>query len=396
MNPPPPNFAAPAPHPKTSGLAVASLVLGILGFCTGVTGIAAVICGHMALSRIKKAAGTLTGSGLAIGGLATGYITGIFGVILLAGMVAGMIGAVDRQNQSGTPFDNTSITAPPFPDLPAEFTVLEPSGVRVAQLETSAPGSDPGTEMQLRVYLPAGDHPAHSLSCVLVAPAGTTLLTGAGIGSLTEDPYHDETLPYAEAGMAVVFYSIDGETDPDLDETTASITAYNQFRAAGAGTVNGRNALGFALAKLPMVDPGRIYSAGHSSAGTLSLLLASHEPRLAGSLAYCPAFDLETHFAEFIADPFIGLTYHEFALFARRSSPLTHVDHLSKPLFLFFAEDDSMIDFPTAREFADGASLANPATTFESAGSGGHYRSMISQGIPAGIRWIRSLENRNH
>jgi hypothetical protein len=62
--------------PKTCGLAIWSLVLGILSlFCFYIfTAIPGVICGHKALSRIKSSGGALKGEGLAIGGLVTGYL----------------------------------------------------------------------------------------------------------------------------------------------------------------------------------------------------------------------------------------------------------------------------------------------------------------------------------
>ncbi|MBC8126608.1 MAG: DUF4190 domain-containing protein [Gloeobacteraceae cyanobacterium ES-bin-144] len=66
--------------PRTSGLAIASLVCGICGlFCLFLPGIAAVICGHMALARIYESSrnpiGQLQGRGMAIAGLVTGYIS---------------------------------------------------------------------------------------------------------------------------------------------------------------------------------------------------------------------------------------------------------------------------------------------------------------------------------
>ena len=64
----------PPPASPTSGLAIASLVLGILGFFVGLTSIPAVICGHMSLSEIKKAPGRISGKGLALAGLITGYL----------------------------------------------------------------------------------------------------------------------------------------------------------------------------------------------------------------------------------------------------------------------------------------------------------------------------------
>jgi competence protein ComGC len=61
----------------TSPKAIWSLVLGILGLtCLGcIAGVPAVICGHMALSSIKKSAGLLTGDGMALAGLIMGYLS---------------------------------------------------------------------------------------------------------------------------------------------------------------------------------------------------------------------------------------------------------------------------------------------------------------------------------
>src|SRR5687768_10582215 len=48
---------------STSGLAVASLVCGILGLATFITALPAVIMGHMALGRINHSDGALGGRG---------------------------------------------------------------------------------------------------------------------------------------------------------------------------------------------------------------------------------------------------------------------------------------------------------------------------------------------
>ena len=85
----PPAFPTTPPQPKSCGLAIWSLVLGILGltcFCL-LTAIPAVICGHVAQSRIRRSAGTLTGEGLALGGMITGYVAialSIFVIPMLA------------------------------------------------------------------------------------------------------------------------------------------------------------------------------------------------------------------------------------------------------------------------------------------------------------------------
>ena len=78
--------------PSTSGLAVASLILSIcaVAMCLGpVTGIPGIICGHMALARIRDSGGMVTGRGMALAGLVLGYLSllmVVFFVILMAGV----------------------------------------------------------------------------------------------------------------------------------------------------------------------------------------------------------------------------------------------------------------------------------------------------------------------
>lgn len=78
--------------PQTSGLAITSMVLGISSFLCGITGIPAVICGHIARGNIKRSHGQQTGAGLALAGLITGYVgTAIVVIAMLAGLTAPMV-----------------------------------------------------------------------------------------------------------------------------------------------------------------------------------------------------------------------------------------------------------------------------------------------------------------
>lgn len=93
-----PVSAMPALPPKTSGLAVASLVLGIMTlFCSVFTGIPALITGIMALKRIGKSNGTLGGRGLAIGGLCCTGVLMIFGTAVMAGLLLPAFGQVSKR-----------------------------------------------------------------------------------------------------------------------------------------------------------------------------------------------------------------------------------------------------------------------------------------------------------
>ncbi len=85
------------PAPRTSTMAIISLIAGILGFLqiVPVIGpIVAVITGHMAKSEIKKSGGMVGGGGLATAGLILGYLmiaVGICAACILALAFAGLI-----------------------------------------------------------------------------------------------------------------------------------------------------------------------------------------------------------------------------------------------------------------------------------------------------------------
>jgi hypothetical protein len=103
--PPPPapppawNPATPGPYyasaPQTSGMSVASLVLGIVSiFCFGlllVPPILAVVFGNLALDRIAGSGGTVKGRGMAIAGIVLGWIAIAAGAaIAIAWLVYGL------------------------------------------------------------------------------------------------------------------------------------------------------------------------------------------------------------------------------------------------------------------------------------------------------------------
>jgi dipeptidyl aminopeptidase/acylaminoacyl peptidase len=154
--------------------------------------------------------------------------------------------------------------------------------------------------------------------------------------------------------------------------------------------VNAHDALEYALAKVPGIDARRLYTAGHSSAATLSLLVAEHEPRIQACIAYAPVCDVPAR----LGDRLIGalssalLGYREFA---ERASPLTSVARLRCPVFLFHADDDATVPTLQVAGFAAALRRTNSHVTFVQVPTGNHYRSMIQQGIPRGIQWLRRL-----
>jgi len=87
---------------KTSGLAIASLVLGILGVVTcSVTALIGLILGIVALTKIKKSQGTLGGNGLALAGI---IVSAIF-LLMLPVFAALLLPALAQAKQKAQTFN---------------------------------------------------------------------------------------------------------------------------------------------------------------------------------------------------------------------------------------------------------------------------------------------------
>ena len=244
----------------------------------------------------------------------------------------------------------------------------------------------PGSQMDMILYLPSGAHERGSLPCVMIAAAGTTLLEGNGC---YDESYQSETIPYVKAGFAVLGYSLDGPLESDKPTNRESREAYKKFRAAHAGLVNSRNAMEFLFQKVPTVNRDRIFTAGHSSAATLSVLFAEHESRLAGCIAYAPCVDVEKRLADYVSNPLIEVLLPDVEQFVRQESPLRHFQTLKCPVFLFHVEADTNAPFEESQKFAALLTAQGTHCQFESVPDGDHYNSMLEEGIPRGIVWLK-------
>jgi dienelactone hydrolase len=278
-------------------------------------------------------------------------------------------------------FPVSETPAPVFPEFEPE------PGEHLVTLRGSF--NSPGGATQLAVYIPSGEHSEKSLPCILTAPAGTNLLTGTRVGS-KDRPEH---VAYLAAGYVVVCYSLDGHFDKrDKSATRAgSVEAYHRFVAAHAGLANARNALEFVLAKIPAVDPLRIYAAGHGSAATMALLFAEHEPRLQGCVAYAPVTDLERQFRIAFADPDEPERIPGITTLARRMSPQTHAASIGCPVFLFYADNDNVNMVRDIGRFAEQLHALGKQAAICHVPTGGHHDSMLVTGIPEATAWLRTL-----
>jgi pimeloyl-ACP methyl ester carboxylesterase len=316
-------------------------------------------------------------------------LMGIAAIVVIAVVVRG-ISSVETPEVTIPNIASVNIPENIFPSRPT-FRPAFSSGVQLAR--TRLTGTDPGESTQMNLYLPPGEHDNRSLGCVLVAPAGTNLLIG---NALDGDDYHAETLPYAEAGFMSIQYSLDGGL-PSMETATDSEfrAAYGEFRAVAAGTLNTRMAIEFVKARFPEIDPARIYTAGHSSAGTVSLLAAEELPEVAACIAYAPCSDPEERHSGFSGVFGIDLLFPGLLEFDRRFSPIGNLQKLKCPVFLFHARDDSVVDVAVSRRFVEQAKYLNQHVEYVEVADGDHYDSMISPGIAQAIEWLTRIDSRN-
>jgi dipeptidyl aminopeptidase/acylaminoacyl peptidase len=253
----------------------------------------------------------------------------------------------------------------------------------VLEQEIALPRTDGSTE-HLWIYLPVASHTA-KIPCILIAPAGSPLVYGMNLG----DGDRPEHLPYVHAGYAVVAYSLSGPL-ADASSVLQIIKAAQEFRKADAGAADAKIALNYALAHVPQIDSKRIYTAGHSSAGTVALLVAESDPRIAACIAYAPCCNVPGRLGPEMLQSLDSAIPGE-ADFLAKYSPDARLITLSCPVFLFHADDDANVPAKEVEAFFDKVQQTNLHVTYSHVKSGGHYESMLHDGIPQAISWLGSL-----
>jgi dienelactone hydrolase len=298
----------------------------------------------------------------------------------------------DHAQHAGEP----ALPPPPPPvvvaSAPADGPAFSPRGegaeirpgVRFFETKASGPADVATARMTVWVYLPDGPHEPHTLPCVVVAPAGSIIITGMDLG----DGDRAEHFPYVASGYAVLSYSLDGHIENVQAANDAQIArATAEFVAAEAGLANARAAIDWMLKNFPEVDPERLYTAGHSSAGTMALLLAEHDARLKACAAFDPRSNTEGNFQP----PQLAALRHIIPVVDQiftAYNPAKHAGEMKCPVLLFHAQDDEVVPVSETDAFASALKSAGKEVTVDPVPSGGHFQPMISQGIPHAIAYF--------
>ena len=271
-----------------------------------------------------------------------------------------------------------------FPPRPV--ATLIGNGIHLFDVSLTGPG--PGQTMRMWVYLPPGAHREKSLPCVLIAPAGSNLITGMKLGN-GDAPEH---LPYASAGFAVVAYELDGAL-PEMAKPDQEAAAVRAYVASKGGVFNAQTALDYVAERVPEVDPNRVYTAGHSSAATVALVVAASDARVKGTVAYAPAVNLRS-FLGIDMTRIVTKAVPKAEPFLDYGSPDRRVADYTSPVMLFAARDDNTISPQRVTDFANALKGAGKSAELVMVDAGGHYDAMIRDGIPAGIAWLTKIDKR--
>lgn len=268
-------FPVPTPAPsRKSRLAIWSFILSLLGLLLCLPAIGGILLGIAGLVAIGKSNGALTGKRFGIAGLVLGFFAPFIWAIGMAVVIPAYSSARKRaQYVSGyTLLDArknfaTKLTRherdleppvqPPVNSGVKRVTYPAPSGLHAAYLSTTP---NDGKKHPAIVWIFGG--------------------FSNGIGStawIDADDDNDQSARAFRANGVITMYPAlrGGSGNPGERETfygeVDDILAATEF-----------------LSKRPGVDPARIYLGGHSTGGTMALLVAAASPRFRAVFAFGP------------------------------------------------------------------------------------------------------------
>jgi pimeloyl-ACP methyl ester carboxylesterase len=312
MNPPLP--PPPLPAPRNSAAAIWSLVLGVLGFAFCLPSIAGIVCAIVALIQTGRSNNLLRGTGLAVAGLLVSIIGAAFSAVLGPAI---LIPLLVQQSEVG---HQTLIEA--RRGFVTKLVRNERTGFPVPK--------PPAAELNLVHYRsPIGELPAY-LSPIpndgRKHPA-IIWLTGGFSNSISENvwdvapPENDQTARiFRQLGVVTLYPSYrGGNENPGYRETLF-------------GEVNDVLAAADFLAAQPGID--RIYLGGHSTGGTLALLVAEMSPRFRAVFSFGPIDRIGSYGEDSLM--FDRQNIRELQL----RDPIRWLDGIKSPTYIFEGEEE--------------------------------------------------------
>jgi dienelactone hydrolase len=177
--------------------------------------------------------------------------------------------------------------------------------------------------------------------------------------------------PFRDAGYVVMIPTLRGENGQAGDFTLFYDEVDDVLAAADA------------LAALPYVDADRLYLAGHSSGGTLTLLAAMTSKRFRAAAAFSGSPDQ----VAFIRDRHIFVPFdRNNQLELQMRSPLAYARSFKCPLRMYYGDEEVLLQF-SSQKTADKARAANLDVEAESVP--GDHMSAVAPAMHKAIAFFR-------
>lgn len=270
-------------------------------------------------------------------------------VVLLTALVGCAGCDLDLADREQPQLERFELSDCPLPDLPRR-----PAGEffapNVLQYAVDLPVADgqPGHASHVRVLLP-DPLPQGPLPALVFNGAGAYVFSGMTMA----DADFDALLPYVPHGFALVGYETDGcQKDFSHDPSPFEMRDMaRDYAASKAGLINARNAIAFALERFPEIDPQQLYTIGHSSGAKQGLLLAIHDERIRGCVAFAPACRME--FRENMMLSQFTSGDKSICQDVNRSMPMVHAATTTTPLLLIHTRRDRVVKSAEVQAYAN-------------------------------------------
>ncbi|MDC0284917.1 DUF4190 domain-containing protein [Mariniblastus sp.] len=328
----------------TSGLAITSLVLGLLSlFGACLTGIPGLIFGIVGLGEINRSRGRVSGRGVAVCGIVFSSLGIAWSAMLLLLLPALLLPAIQAARDEAREQLNQAIEESNSELINSDRGTEALSSARkkfptqIVNIDyLPEPIEKPGNSKFELIHYKSG---ANSLAAYVTpspqdgAKHPAIIWIPGGHHNSIEDVWtprersNDQTASaFRKAGIVMMFASTRGGND-------------NPGKREGFfGEVDDILAAAEHLANLPYVDPAQIYLGGHSTGGTLAMLVGESSDKFRAILALGPVAYAHSYRGDFVYCDTRNTKEMELR------SPIYWLSCVSSPMYVFEGEENGNWD----------------------------------------------------
>jgi hypothetical protein len=215
------------------------------------------------------------------------------------------------------------VTLPQRKEFP-ELTDKDTSDSEIDQFNVTLSGQFQGEPISMEIYVPVGQHAPKSMACILGTPLDSSVLQGYTRG---KQDWQYKQLAH-EIGQVVVSFDLSKwgmySRPENIEEGPLELMQTDcAYHCA-------RDVIELCLARLPMIDPGRLYVMAPHDNGRMALYWATLDPRIRAVATWDPVCDVMAGGGEFGK----GLHIRGIEEFMKKTSPVKFADKVKCPVMI--------------------------------------------------------------